>query len=532
MTSFEAAQYYFVHFFMKDILMNYQIPSTITYTTPSYQPIRIKSKPASNSAPGIAFPVTRAHHQKSHGHNPSPQNGGSAPAPVNLGKSEDRTLEGKYFDFLVKGGNYGQRDGVLHRWTGSHWAALNSEDGVGTAMAWLDTYHPGRVNKAAAKSCFDSALLLAKPLPTQRSTRCIIPLSNVYLEVDSNGSILIRKPDPSFGITYALQAGLPINGATYTPSDVPPQSLFGKFLKSSMPDVEVQEYLQEFMGYTLTPFSVHQIALLLKGSGCNGKSVMVRILSALHGRTAAMDLKKLNSFALMPLVGASLATCDEVPRAGLDTNTLKALISSDPVLIDRKYLSPIAYRSTAKWVICTNHDQRTDDNSYGFWRRVIVIPFTHQIAAKDLVPGLEQMIIEKELRIVLDWCLAGLQRLMQRGQLLPPPQAITAAKSQAITASDPVAAWVQECGVQAGTEPDDRQPKDDVFKRFCDWCSTNKVRTMNSATFWTRLRELVPLEREMQLRLGGHRRRYVQIHFECDPITPPSIGAATPFDDA
>ena len=452
--------------------------------------------------------------------------------PTGPGNPDKRTIELKYFDQLMKSGKFGKRDGQMHRWTGSHWNAIDGEQGVEMAMTWLRAHHPHQVNKSTAKSCFESATILATALCEQNRKRCIIPLRNVYLEVTDKGKILMHKPDASFGITYVLNMGLPLSGTTYTPAAVPAQSLLGQFLKTSLPDQSVQDYLQEGMGYTLTPFTIHQVALVLKGAGCNGKSVMVRILSALHGCTAAVNLKKLSNFGLTQLVGASLAFSDEVPERGLDTQTLKALISGDPVSIDRKYINPINYRSTAKWVLCTNLDQRSDDNSDGFWRRMVVIPFSEQIARKDIVPGLDEKIIETELRLVLDWCLSGLQRLMIRGSLPPEPQAVIHAKNLAVTASDPVAGWVQDHGVQVGVAPGDMQTKDDVFKRYCNWCSTNKVRTMDSCAFWSRLRKLVALPPDSQHRVGGARSRYVQIRFESDIQVPPCVDGSTPFDDA
>jgi putative DNA primase/helicase len=150
---------------------------------------------------------------------------------------------------------------------------------------------------------------------------------------------------------------------------------------------------------------------------------------------------------------------------------------------------------------------------------------------KDIVPGLDQKIIETELRLVLDWCLAGLQRLMGRGSFPPEPQAVMAAKSLAIVASDPVAAWVQECGVQASTDPLDLQTKDLVFQRYCNWCSTNRVRIMDSAAFWGRLRRLVPLEPDSQHRVHGARVRCVAIRFDGDHPSP-ALAGCTPFDES
>lgn len=463
---------------------------------------------------------------------PPPPNSVSVATPaMGTDKPDNRTIELKYFDDLQKRGTFGKRDGLLHRWTGSHWAAIDGEQGIASAMDWLQKHHPDRVNKGTAKSCFESATIMAKSLADQNHKRCIIPLRNVYLEVTDKGIILMHKPDPSFGITYALEIGLPVQGKTYTPAAIPAGSLFGKFLTTSLPDQAVQDYLQEGMGYTLTPFTIHQIALLLKGAGRNGKSVMVRILSALHGHTAAMNLKKLSGFALSQLFGASLAISDEVPERGLDTQTWKALISGEAVPVDRKYLSPINYRSTAKWVICTNLDQRSNDNSDGFWRRMVVIPFSQQIARKDVVPGLDQKIIDTELRLVLDWCLAGLQRLMARGSFPAEPQAVIAAKNLAVVASDPVAAWIQDCGVQTSIDPADLKTKDEIFKHYCYWCSANRVRVMDSGAFWTRLRRLVSLEPDSQHRMGNARPRCVPIRFEIDTPSLPHFAGPTPFDD-
>jgi putative DNA primase/helicase len=453
-----------------------------------------------------------------------------AAPPAGLGKSDNRTIELKYFDDLKKGGTFGKRDGLLHRWTGSHWAAIDGEQGIASAMNWLKAHHPERVNKATAKSCFESATILATPLGNADQKRCLIPLRNVYLEVTNAGVILMHKPDPSFGISYALDIALPVNGRTYVPAPVAAESLFGKFLASSLPDQEVRDYLQEGMGYTLTPFTIHQVALLLKGAGRNGKSVMVRVLSALHGHTAAINLKKLGGFALSQLFGASLAICDEVPERGLDTQTWKALISGEAVPVDRKYLSPINYRSTAKWVICTNLDQRSNDNSDGFWRRMVIIPFAQQIARDAVVPGLDQKIIETELRVVLDWCLAGLQRLMSRGNFPPEPKAVMEAKTLAVIASDPVAAWIQDSGVQASSDPGDLKTKDDIFQRFCAWCSANRVRSIDSAAFWTRLRRLLSLEPDSQHRIGNARPRCVPIRFEAD--APRCDSELPPFDNS
>lgn len=296
----------------------------------------------------------------------------------------------------------------------------------------------------------------------------------------------------------------------------------------------VQDYLQELMGDTLTPSMKFQTATLLKGGGRNGKSVLIRLMSALHEHVAPMRLDRLSDFNLMPLLIASLVVAEELPAVNFDEQTMKSLLSGDPVSINRKYLSPVNYRPTAKWILSTNNDQRSRDNSTGFWRRLAIVPFNQQIDPKDVIPGLDQAIIDKELLLVLDWCLTGLQRLVKRGTLPTEPASVIAAKHKAIVASNPVAAWVQDEGVTPGVDQRDVQDKGDIFNRYCRWCSKNRQRVMTSGQFWTALRAQIAICDEGQHRVEGQRHRYVLLSFASDtPLTGSSgLDQSTPFDAA
>lgn len=464
---------------------------------------------------------------------------GAQPNPLaNTGKKkiDPRSTELIYAEELIKKGKVAVRDQVMHRWNGSYYEAIDGDVGIRHALKWLADTFPERANKSMAKACMEAAVLLLPHMPERDIHRTLIPLKNAYIEMKNDGSIERHKPDPSFGITFALRISLPGGGKTYTPGLLPPTSKLAKFLHSSVPDQDLCDFLQELMGDTLTPTNRHQVATLLKGGGRNGKSVLVRLMSALHERVAPMRLDKLSGFQLMPLLHASLVIVEEVPASGFDEQMLKALISGESVTVDRKYLSPISYRPTAKWLISTNNDQRSRDNTTGFWRRLCIVPFTQQIASKDVIPGLDQDIITLELQLLLDWCLTGLQRLMVRGKLPPEPMAVRDAKQKAVVASNPVAAWVQDEGVQSGVDTTDQHDKDAVFARYCHWCTTNKVRNMNSVAFWTALRAIVDIEHDGQHRVGGKRVRHVQIRFDSDATHGTNVStlggamAATPFD--
>ncbi|MBK7656998.1 MAG: hypothetical protein IPJ18_20235 [Betaproteobacteria bacterium] len=181
-----------------------------------------------------------------------------------------------------------------------------------------------------------------------------------------------------------------------------------------------------------------------------------------------------------------------MPSKGFDANLFKSMVSGDALPIDRKYLSPISYAPQAHWILCTNHDQKSADNTLGFWRRMAIVPFTHQVAEADVIPGLDRKIIASELNLFLDWCLVGLQRLLARGKLPEEPTAIQEAKKQAELASDTVKAWIEEDGVKVvtpsaltGTRPAFPRElrKDDVFKRYVDWCVKGRLRPLACQAF-------------------------------------------------
>ncbi len=288
----------------------------------------------------------------------------------------------------------------------------------------------------------------------------------------------------------------------------------------------MRDYLQELAGDTLIPKIRFQVATLLKGRGRNGKSIYTRLLTALHQKTAHMQLDSLKGFQLMPLIGASLAVVDEVPKSGLDEEALKRLISGEGHTIDIKHRAPIRYHPRAKWVISTNNDQKIVDNSDGFWRRLAIIPFTHQIAEKDVIPCLDEKIIESELVLFLDWCLVGLQRLLKRGDRPKDPLAVKLAKQEAIEASSSVAAWIAD--IEPRVTAKATTPKDKIYGHYADWCDGQRLRALSGGQFWKVVKPMLPGMGEEHLRLPGGRVRCVSVTLEELPLSP----EVCPFDES
>ena len=450
----------------------------------------------------------------------------SSGIPAKKKKDDPRSPELTYAEELAQNPKFGVKDQVLYQWCGSHFECIDADRSERHALKWLSGYFPERATRQTAKACVAAAMLLVGAVPTRDPSKTVVPLKNAYLEVKDDGSIVRHAPDPKFGMTYALNVSLGGLGNSYTPKLLPATSRLAQYLQTSIPDKAVRDFLQELAGDTLTPIIRFQVATLLKGNGRNGKSVFVKLLSALHDRVAAMRLNAMSGFQLMPLVGASLVVVDEVPKSGFDEQMLKCLISGEIVSIDRKYLTPINYQSTAKWIISTNNDQRSRDNSNGFWRRLTIVPFEHQVPESQLIHGLENQIIQHELDLFLDWCLEGLQRLMVRGKLPPEPAAVQAAKQDAVEASNSIAAWINDQDITLGITCNYR--KDLAFEGYCQWCLRNRRQPMSSNSFWKGLKGLLCGLDEKQIRVdGAPPKRYVNLKFLTDVLPDTDI---CPFD--
>lgn len=195
-----------------------------------------------------------------------------------------------------------------------------------------------------------------------------------------------------------------------------------------LPDPAVRNRVQEYIGYTLLPDARFQLAQIWLGSGANGKGTLANIVQALHERKAAASPSKLDGFHAAIVLGASLIYCDEAPPQDWCEQVMKSMIAGESVPIDRKYMPPITTRVSGKWLILANHIPVVKDQSNGFWRRFDIVPFSVEIPASERDPLLADHIIKHELTGVLNWALAGLQRLLARGRFdASPPPAMKAA---------------------------------------------------------------------------------------------------------
>jgi P4 family phage/plasmid primase-like protien len=188
--------------------------------------------------------------------------------------------------------------------------------------------------------------------------------------------------------------------------------------------------LQEFIGACLLGLvKDHQRALMLVGSGSNGKSVFMEVIEALFPATARATIppqELVSEYNRADLEGKAINVVRELPEAELlDTTKLKALITCEPIRGRKIYGHPFVFTPRCGQLYSANTLPTVRDRSHGFWRRWLVVSFDQEFAAAADLPSrpgaaladptLAPRIIKDEIGIVAAWALEGAARLLKQG---------------------------------------------------------------------------------------------------------------------
>lgn len=382
-----------------------------------------------------------------------------------------------------------------HRWNGDFWEAQNPVYERRMAAGWLEERSPSSISEKKAIALAALAKTLATELPKPNPKKVIIPLRNRYLHLeraaDGTHAFRVQNPDRADGMTYGINATTTeAPGSLWQPPGDLTGSRLGAFLTQVLPDPAVRSVVQEYFGVTLLPDARHHKAICLIGQGRNGKGTLARLLKRLHRCPIAVDANHLNGFALEGAESASLIIADEVEERGLASQMLKKCISGEPMQVNRKTRKVITVELKAKWILMTNHIPKLDDMTLGMMSRFIFVPMDTTISGREIVTNLDEELADSELDLFVQWCLAGLLRVSDRGRL-PVDDELPAAcrdlKETVKNASCSVSEWLDD-REQVIQDDEVLTVKQDVWKAYNRWADAKGIqRPFGEKAFWERM---------------------------------------------
>ncbi|WP_101912119.1 DNA primase family protein [Megasphaera vaginalis (ex Bordigoni et al. 2020)] len=152
------------------------------------------------------------------------------------------------------------------------------------------------------------------------------------------------------------------------------------WMQSLSDDPDVQELLWQTLGAIIRPnVPWHRSVWLYSKSGNNGKGTLCRLMRNLCGEDACASISITgfgNQYGLSALTRVSAVIVDENDTSAyLDkAAALKAVITGDPVLVDRKFKDPLSLVFHGFMVQCINALPRFKDKSDSAYRRLLLVP--------------------------------------------------------------------------------------------------------------------------------------------------------------
>ena len=262
------------------------------------------------------------------------------------------------------------------------------------------------------------------------------------------------------------------------------------FIRTVVPEDTIQTIF-EIIGYCLTTHTKYEKAAMLTGSGGNGKSTFINMLSALVGKAnmTNISLQELEQdrFKLAEIQNKLVNTFSDIPRSALsNASTFKSIVSGDPLNAQRKYRDPFDFRPFAKLVFSANEIPRSADITEGFYRRWIIIPFE-----KKFVPGTADTDLSRKLTTptalstLLNFAIEGLRRLKQNNGFTE-SETVRKMLDQYRLENDNVLRFVDECCV---LEEGKTCLTTDLFTSYQKWCKESGYKPFGKVNFHKRLDE-------------------------------------------
>lgn len=250
---------------------------------------------------------------------------------------------------------------------------------------------------------------LKPPKWFEKTTERKINFQNGVLDIDN---MIFSTHNDEVGFRYVLDYDYNVDAIC------PSWDKFVHDICSS--DVSLVKILTEFAGYALSYDSCWaQKALVMTGTGENGKSTFMSVLRALAGTDnyTSLTLAELSKEGNRQLMdGKPFNMAEETPSKSLtDSSLFKNLVSGGETQVRQLYKRPYVMRNKAKLIFACNALPDSGDTTHGFFRRLIIVPFkgrfTHEKGNRD--DFIEKKLIA-ELPGIFNQCIKGYHGLRSR----------------------------------------------------------------------------------------------------------------------
>lgn len=232
----------------------------------------------------------------------------------------------------------------------------------------------------------------------------------------------------------------------------------------------------------------HRGVLFYSESGNNGKGTICQLIRNIIGssRSASIqmsDISKQYSLEALPRIQAIITdendVGDFIDRAG----ALKALITGDEIVISAKYEANMPYAWHGLMIQCINEMPKVRDRSESYYRRFIMVPFSHSFTGNERSYIKNDYITRQDVLEYVLWRVLNMAEYYELDEPVETKRALSEYKEY----NDPVRAFVAEIIPQLRWE---YVPNQFLYDLYLKWFEHNVPRgaALNARRFATELK--------------------------------------------
>jgi len=388
-------------------------------------------------------------------------------------------------------------DGVIYYYTGKYWEMLSDEviNTFATTAAKLSGIKPLEAEHFQSKEELSKQLLASVNDGSKRaieglngsevSAPTFLNFQNGTLEIGADGKLKFREHRKEDGLRN-------IRPYDYNPDTKHP--IFSKYLSEVLPNEQARNVLQEFFGNVLCPrlhfAPLDQRALVMYGTGANGKSVLCEVIAAVLGENYVTysNVERLcdaNCDEVLLIENKLLSFSTEGPKK-FNSDRFKQLTRKEPISVEIKYKPSRMVTNYATITFNCNELPKNIERTEGYFRSFYFVGFNVTIPEEKRDIYLAQKIKDSELAGVANWLLEGLRRLIRNGRYSQYDEG-ELLQSRFRKESDSVALFLEDGGYIASLN---EMSVKEVYSDYKDFCRDNGYIPCNRGNFLAGMKAL------------------------------------------